>query len=76
VYKELQGDWFTAASSRTADPSDVSTQDELLELIGLNLKNYRKATVVAPPGKLGINIVNKADSKGTVVYWVSALLLF
>mmetsp|Transcript_8138 Transcript_8138/g.18872 ORF Transcript_8138/g.18872 Transcript_8138/m.18872 type:complete len:520 (-) Transcript_8138:64-1623(-) len=50
----------TAKSSRTSRASSAARRAN-------SITKRSKMTVVAPPGKLGIILANKADSKGTVV---------
>jgi hypothetical protein len=55
----------TGGHSRSSRASRTSTARRTTN--SNSIVKRSKATVVAPPGKLGIILANKADSKGTVV---------
>jgi hypothetical protein len=55
----------TRSSSRKASSSSRGTSSSVTS--STSIVRRSKTTIVAPPGKLGIILANKADSKGTVV---------
>lgn len=57
----------TGGASRASRTSRTSRQSTSGARRSSAVSKRSKATVVAPPGKLGIILANKADSKGTVV---------
>ena len=54
-------------ASRASRTSRTSRQSRTTSRSSTTVTKRSKMTVVAPPGKLGIILANKADSKGTVV---------